>query len=57
MVRQWRHIKMLKRSGRGHDPAGVNATGQGEIAVHCPACPHPEKNIPEGWETAPQSER
>ncbi|KAG1784380.1 uncharacterized protein HD556DRAFT_1435459 [Suillus plorans] len=52
MVRQWRHLKMLKRAGRGHDPSGVDATSAGECAVLCPACPHPGKNLPEGWEDA-----
>ncbi|KAG1775873.1 hypothetical protein EV702DRAFT_972290, partial [Suillus placidus] len=52
MVRQWRHLKVLKRAGRGHNPSGVNATSPGECAVLCPACPHPGKNLPEGWEDA-----
>ncbi|PIL32910.1 hypothetical protein GSI_05028 [Ganoderma sinense ZZ0214-1] len=46
MVRQWRHLKILKRAGRGNDPAGVAATRPGECAVECPACPHPGKNMP-----------
>ena len=45
MVRQWRHLKMLKRSGRGHDPAGVLNSKEGECAVLCPACPQPGKNM------------
>ncbi|KAI6041640.1 hypothetical protein EDC04DRAFT_2867093 [Pisolithus marmoratus] len=44
LVQQWRHIKMLKRSGRGHDPAGISNTKEGECAVLCPACPQPGKN-------------
>jgi hypothetical protein len=43
---------MLKRTGRGQDPAGASATGQGELAVKCPACPHSGRNLPEGWELA-----
>lgn len=50
MVREYRHIKMLARAGRGHDPAGILATKPGEIAVHCRACPQPGVNLPEGWE-------
>lgn len=42
---------MLRRAGRGHDPAGVEATGPGECVVMCPACPHPEINMADGWET------
>jgi hypothetical protein len=44
---------MVKRAGRGHDPAGVDATQPGQCAVECPACPHPGRNLPEGWESAP----
>jgi hypothetical protein len=53
MIREWRHIKMLKRAGRGHDPTGVNGTVAGELAVPCRACPIPGVNLPEGWEDAP----
>jgi hypothetical protein len=57
MVRQWRHLKMLKRAGRGHDPDGVTATRGGELAVLCPACPQPGKNLPVDWKNAPASEQ
>ncbi|KAH7918799.1 hypothetical protein BV22DRAFT_1199825 [Leucogyrophana mollusca] len=57
MVRKWRHLKMLKRSGRGHDPEGVDATKEGECAVLCPACPHPGKNLPADWESVPAPKR
>ncbi|KAG6848454.1 hypothetical protein H0H93_016828 [Arthromyces matolae] len=30
MIRQYRHLKMLKRSGRGHDPEGILHTKPGE---------------------------
>jgi hypothetical protein len=52
VVRAWRHLKLLKRSGRGHDPGGVEATKIGECAIECPACPHPGKNLPLNWEQA-----
>ena len=42
----------LKRAGRGHDPAGVGATSPGSLTVECPACPHPDRNLPENWEQA-----
>jgi hypothetical protein len=48
----WRNLMALKRGGRGHDPAGIDATSNGELMVECPACPHPKKNLPEGWEKA-----
>ncbi|KIK34338.1 hypothetical protein CY34DRAFT_98209 [Suillus luteus UH-Slu-Lm8-n1] len=53
MVREWRHLKMLKRSGRAHDPNGINATAEGACAVICPACPQPGKNLPSNWREAP----
>lgn len=53
MVREWRHIRLLKRRGRGHDPTGVKGTKEGELAVLCPACPYPDINLPPGWENAP----
>lgn len=42
----------LKRGGRGHAPTGINATANGELLVECPACPHPGKNLSDGWEKA-----
>ncbi|KAJ7444081.1 hypothetical protein B0H11DRAFT_1747673 [Mycena galericulata] len=57
MARQYRHLLMLKRAGRGHDPSGVFGTGSGELAVECPVCPHPGVNLPEGWENAPPEDR
>ncbi|KAF7310892.1 CxC2 domain-containing protein [Mycena chlorophos] len=53
MSRQYRHLLLLKRAGRGHEPGGVTATGIGELSVRCPACPRPGINLPEGWENAP----
>ncbi|KAJ6479765.1 hypothetical protein C8R45DRAFT_832682 [Mycena sanguinolenta] len=53
MVREYRHLQMSKRAGRGHDPLGITATSTGELAIPCRACPHPGINLPEGWENAP----
>ncbi|TDL22048.1 hypothetical protein BD410DRAFT_815199 [Rickenella mellea] len=53
----WRHLNMLKRSGRGHDPLGIDNTPPGGCAVECPACPHPGRNLPDGWQDAPANER
>ncbi|KAK6975118.1 CxC2 domain-containing protein [Favolaschia claudopus] len=47
--RQWSFLLRLKRAGRCHDPRGVENTGPGECAVHCWACPHDGRNLPEGW--------
>ncbi|KAG9219942.1 hypothetical protein CCMSSC00406_0006855 [Pleurotus cornucopiae] len=43
---------MLKRAGRAHDPSGIQATRQGQLAIECPACPHPDRNLPLDWESA-----
>ncbi|OJT12474.1 hypothetical protein TRAPUB_10982 [Trametes pubescens] len=50
VVAQWRHLKMLKRAGRAHCPEGIKGTGPGELAVRCPACPHPGINLPDNWQ-------
>ncbi|KAF7972629.1 hypothetical protein HWV62_17380 [Athelia sp. TMB] len=50
MFRQFAFLKRLKRSGRGHDPAGTAATPLGGCAVLCWACPHERINIPSHWE-------
>ena len=42
----------LKQAGRGHEPGGIDKTSKGEVMVECPACPHPGKNLPDGWENA-----
>ncbi|KAJ7770736.1 hypothetical protein B0H16DRAFT_1306425 [Mycena metata] len=57
MTREWRHLMMLKRAGRGHDPAGVEATKAGECALLCPACPQPGKNLPPNWKDTRKSRR
>lgn len=49
-IRQWRHLKLLKRAGRGHAMTGIAGTAQGELVVACPACPHPNRNLPPDWE-------
>lgn len=49
MVREWRHLKLLKRGGRGHELGGVDATQHGELCLRCPACPQPGENLPPNW--------
>jgi hypothetical protein len=56
-MRFWRHLKMLKHAGRGQDPLGAEGTQEGELAVECPTCPHPGRNLPDGWEDAPPEVR
>ncbi|RPD53249.1 hypothetical protein L226DRAFT_576495 [Lentinus tigrinus ALCF2SS1-7] len=53
MIRQWRHLKMLKRAGQGNVSNGALAVPSGSCAVECPACPHSDKNLPSDWKTAP----
>ncbi|TFK80022.1 hypothetical protein K466DRAFT_504583, partial [Polyporus arcularius HHB13444] len=53
VVRLWRHLTALKRGARCHDPTGAAGTREGELALDCPACPHPGKNLPEDWQSAP----
>ncbi|KAJ7174245.1 hypothetical protein B0H12DRAFT_1246897 [Mycena haematopus] len=57
MTREWRHIRMLKRAGRGHDPNGIANTKLGECALACPACPQPGKNLPANWKDAPDDKQ
>ena len=51
--RQWLNLHALKRGGRAHDPEGISGTKEGSLAVECPACPHPDRNLPDGWDKAP----
>ncbi|KAJ7139369.1 hypothetical protein C8R44DRAFT_604986 [Mycena epipterygia] len=49
MARQWSFLMRLKRAGHGHDPAGADATQQGDTAVTCWACPYDRRNLPPNW--------
>ena len=49
-VRQWRHLKDIKRGAASHATVMVNELGNGSLAVECPACPHPGQNLPVGWD-------
>ena len=39
----------LKQGGWGHVPGlgGIDATTNGELILECPACPHPNWNLPD----------
>jgi hypothetical protein len=50
IIRQFRHIRMMKQAGRGNVVGGIASTEPGGLAVQCPACPHPGINLPEDWE-------
>ncbi|KAG2097772.1 uncharacterized protein F5147DRAFT_747450 [Suillus discolor] len=53
MIREWRFIMQLKHCGQGHHPGGIKKIEAGTCTVLCPACPHPSKNLPVGWENTP----
>ncbi|KAG1907608.1 uncharacterized protein F5891DRAFT_1124516 [Suillus fuscotomentosus] len=55
MVRQFRHIKLMKQAGRGNVMGGIYETQPGALAVKCPACPHPGINLPEDWNKVDES--
>ena len=57
MIREYRHTKMGKRAGRGHDPVGINGTRQGSLTIPCRVCPLPYVNLPEDWRSAPESDQ
>ena len=50
-VRQWRHLKDIKRGGAGHTLDQISELSDGSLAIECPACPHPGRNLPAGWDT------
>jgi hypothetical protein len=48
-------MKALLRGGRFIKDGGVAQTRSGELAVVCPACPHPKINIPAAFrEVSPE---
>ncbi|KAJ7825975.1 hypothetical protein B0H14DRAFT_3088526 [Mycena olivaceomarginata] len=57
ICREYRHLLLLKRGGRGHDPGGAKATKSGDLAVRCPACPRPGVNLPDDWEMASNEDK
>ncbi|KAE9403288.1 hypothetical protein BT96DRAFT_955974 [Gymnopus androsaceus JB14] len=59
MLSQWRHLHMLKRGGRGHDPSPrcVEDTKSAELAIKCPSCPRPGINLPNNYLEAPPEDR
>ncbi|KAJ7073655.1 hypothetical protein C8F01DRAFT_1271360 [Mycena amicta] len=57
MSRQYRFLKRCKRAGLGHKEMGFENVAPGELAEDCWACPHPDLNLPEGWETCSPGDR
>ncbi|KAF9065627.1 hypothetical protein BDP27DRAFT_1366228 [Rhodocollybia butyracea] len=43
-------IREFRRMIRfGHELDGVDAAAAGDLAIKCPACPHPDINLPSNW--------
>ncbi|KIJ50997.1 hypothetical protein M422DRAFT_44213 [Sphaerobolus stellatus SS14] len=57
MCREWRHLKMLKRMGRSLLQDGAAQTKPGALALECPACPQPGRNMPAKMEDVPKNDR
>ena len=41
----WVYLRQVRRGGGAHIPGGSSSLGPGSLAVECPACPHPGKNL------------
>ncbi|KAI0257960.1 hypothetical protein BC834DRAFT_1036787, partial [Gloeopeniophorella convolvens] len=46
-ARQWRDLLSRKRNGFGFSPD--HRPQDGDLAIFCPACPQPSKNLPPDW--------
>ncbi|KAJ7315615.1 hypothetical protein DFH08DRAFT_820537 [Mycena albidolilacea] len=57
ICREYRHLLLLKRGGRGHDLGGAKATKSGDLAMRYPACLHPGVNLPDDWEMASNEDK
>ncbi|KAJ3734621.1 hypothetical protein DFJ43DRAFT_1130773 [Lentinula guzmanii] len=56
MMKEWRHLKMAKRAGRGNNSTRTLAETQaGEMGIPCVACPRPGINLPDNWKEVPAS--
>ena len=50
MIREFRHLKLMKRHARGNIEHGIMSTAHRDLATLCPACLIPGVNLPEKWE-------
>lgn len=48
---------MIMRGGGAHIPGGTAAIKQGSLAVECPACPQPGRNMPHDLNEIPEEDR
>ena len=44
-LRIWVHLRQIRRGGGAHIAGGFEALTPGSLAIECPACPHPGKNL------------
>ena len=44
-LRIWVHLRQIRRGGGVHVSGRFGALVSGSLAVECPACPHPGKNL------------
>lgn len=56
MSHQYRHLRLLKRGGRGHLEDGIETVSPGELALQCPTCPH-KHTMDNSWEDLPQDKQ
>ncbi len=47
MSRLWCWMKKLKWAGYGHNPQNPKNAAPGSLAIFCPTCPQPRRNLPE----------
>ncbi|KAJ3533206.1 hypothetical protein NMY22_g7429 [Coprinellus aureogranulatus] len=50
---EWNYLTNLKRNGFAHVRPGERP-GKGDFALLCPACPHPDINLPPSWRKDPK---
>jgi hypothetical protein len=53
MSRIWRWLKKLKWAGFAHRTDDTTEAAPGELAIFCLACPQPDVNLPDTWDTDP----
>jgi hypothetical protein len=51
MSRLWRWMKKLKWAGYGHNQQKPENAPPGSLAIFCPTCPQPGRNLPGDWKT------
>ncbi|KAL0574845.1 hypothetical protein V5O48_007118 [Marasmius crinis-equi] len=51
IIRQWRFLHMIVRSGAGHQLESISGDSavEGRLSIRCPSCPYPDINLPPGW--------